>query len=223
MATNSHTVNNFCNGCQIHVSNGIIRDYKLYCSERCFESKVTFSGVEYREISSASSDHPSSLSRPSNHQSSYSSYHSSHHPSNHSSYHSSHHPSNHSSHHSSRHYHSHSRQSHSHSHHHGRDEKQCNYCFVKFDRFDNPGIKYGPMWFCSQNHLNLANPRPKAMMVPAPVMPIHVAPQVLPHFAPRIIGGPIIGGPIIGGPIIGGPFIHGPIIGGPIIGGPFFG
>jgi hypothetical protein len=67
-------------------------------------------------------------------------------------------------------------------------EKQCNYCFEKFEHHSTRGIDYGPMWFCCQYHLNLANPRPKAVMEPFPghfPMPIHVAPQVLPHFMGR--------------------------------------
>ncbi len=79
-------------------------------------------------------------------------------------------------------------------------EKQCNYCFDKFDIKCNRGIDYGPMWFCCQHHLNLANPRPKVMMATVPTpMPalIHVAPQVLPHVMGQRIIGPFIGGPFI--------------------------
>jgi hypothetical protein len=75
------------------------------------------------------------------------------------------------------------------------------------------------MWFCCQYHLNLANPRPKAVMASPAFFPspIHIAPQVLPHVMRLHIGGPFIGGPFIGGPFIGGPFIGGPFIGGPFL------
>jgi len=92
-----------------------------------------------------------------------------------------------------------------------RIEKQCNYCFDTFDRNRNPGLEYGTMWFCCQHHLNLANPRPKVMVAPMGhhIMPIHIAPQVLPHFAPQVLAhfvhrnGPLISGPLISGPFIG--------------------
>jgi hypothetical protein len=81
-----------------------------------------------------------------------------------------------------------------------RIEKQCNFCFDKFD-INTRGIDYGPMWFCCQHHLNLANPRPKVMASPAYLpSPIHIAPQVLPHVMMQRMGGPFIGGPFIGGP-----------------------
>lgn len=41
--------------------------------------------------------------------------------------------------------------------------KKCNYCFDDYDININNGISYGPMWFCCQHHLTLANPRPKAV------------------------------------------------------------
>jgi hypothetical protein len=38
--------------------------------------------------------------------------------------------------------------------------KTCNYCFDTFEKHACPGIDYGRLWFCSQYHLQLANPRP---------------------------------------------------------------
>ena len=52
--------------------------------------------------------------------------------------------------------------------HHKPIIKQCNYCFDNFDTNMHSGIPYGRMWFCSQHHLNLANPRPKHVIVGAP-------------------------------------------------------
>ena len=92
-----------------------------------------------------------------------------------------------------------------------RIEKQCNYCFDTFDMAHNRGIEYGPMWFCCQYHLNLANPRPKVMTAP-----------IGGHM---VIGQPMIVPPMIGPPMIGAPFIGPQIIGrhviGPFIGHPF--
>jgi hypothetical protein len=80
-----------------------------------------------------------------------------------------------------------------------RIEKQCNYCFDTFDKNTTQGIDYGPMWFCCQHHLNLANPRPKVMMAPAvPIGHYHITPQALPHFMGQRIIGPFVGGQFIG-------------------------
>ncbi len=38
--------------------------------------------------------------------------------------------------------------------------KKCNYCFETFEKHACPGIDYGRLWFCSNYHLQLANPRP---------------------------------------------------------------
>ncbi len=43
-------------------------------------------------------------------------------------------------------------------------EKSCNYCFNAFDVNIKPGISYGNMWFCCQEHLDLANPRTKIVV-----------------------------------------------------------
>ncbi len=46
--------------------------------------------------------------------------------------------------------------------------KKCNYCFDTFDKHACPGIDYGRLWFCSNHHFQLANPRPVGghIMVP---------------------------------------------------------
>ncbi len=170
MANSCHTANNVCNWCKNQNLNGIIRDCKFYCSDSCYsnsQKSVHFGGIEYRDAPDTISWRPSSSHSHSHHSRSHHSH----------------------SHHS----HSHHSRSH-HSHHSSKNNKQCNYCFVIFDRNDNPGIKYENMWFCSQNHLNLANPRPKIMMAPA--FPLHIAPQVMPHLVAmghRFVGGPFIG------------------------------
>ena len=71
--------------------------------------------------------------------------------------------------------------------------KQCNYCFDRFDTNMHPGTPYGRMWFCSQHHLNLANPRPKHVIVSAPSGPI-----IMGGHGPFIMGGPRIIGPFMG-------------------------
>ena len=38
--------------------------------------------------------------------------------------------------------------------------KKCNYCFDTFEKHACTGIDYGRLWFCSNHHLQLANPRP---------------------------------------------------------------
>ncbi len=133
MASGYQAVNN-CNYCKCQLSNGIIRDCKFYCSDKCYNNtkKVHF-------IQKPIYQPPTPVI-----------------------------------------------------------EKQCNYCFSIFDRNTIAGIEYGPMWFCCQEHLNLANPRPKVM----------VAPHIVPHIVPHIIGPRIIGPRIIGPRIIGPHFGH---------------
>lgn len=96
--------------------------------------------------------------------------------------------------------------------------KQCNYCFTQYDINLHAGIPYGRMWFCCQDHLNLANPRPKHhVMVPHVGQVVHPIP----------LNGPIIGHP--GQIIMGRPGLMGPVMGpfmGPVMGpvmGPFVG
>lgn len=94
--------------------------------------------------------------------------------------------------------------------------KQCNYCFTQYDINLHAGIPYGRMWFCCQDHLNLANPRPKHVMVPS----------IGPFGHPIQLVGPIIGHPgqiIMGRSGIMGP-VMGPVMGpfmGPFVGPPF--
>jgi hypothetical protein len=77
--------------------------------------------------------------------------------------------------------------------------KKCNYCFDTFEKHACPGIYYGHLWFCSNYHLQLANPRPASG-------PVIMRPS-MGHL--RIISGPVMGpfGPI-GGPLgpVMGPF-----------------
>ncbi len=77
------------------------------------------------------------------------------------------------------------------------NNKQCNYCFDTFDNNRINGIEYGPMWFCCQHHLNLANPRPKVMMVQRPILgPTHNVPLIGGTlFVPRIGYHPYFIGP----------------------------
>jgi hypothetical protein len=94
--------------------------------------------------------------------------------------------------------------------------KSCNYCFDKHDTVINPGINYKTLWFCSKDHLDLANPRPKISHAMDPIIGHPMGP-IIGHPMGPIIGHPM--GPIIGypmGPIIGHPM--GPIIGHPSIG-----
>jgi hypothetical protein len=42
--------------------------------------------------------------------------------------------------------------------------KTCNYCLTSFDTSIRDGINYKTLWFCCEDHLILANPRPKIMV-----------------------------------------------------------
>ena len=175
MASSCHIDNNWCYNCTKQSRNGIIRNTKFYCSENCYDK------ARHHENHSHHGNHG---------------HHGNHRP---------------------------------HSHHHDkkvhfggvsyapssaiatyrpptpRIEKQCNYCFDKYDITQAQGIEHGPLWFCCQHHLNLANPRPKVMMAPAPAFlhgPIHIAPQVLPHVMGQRMIGPFIGGPFLSGPFL---------------------
>ena len=177
-----HTDNNWCYNCTKQSSNGFIRNTKFYCSDYCYDN---------------------SQKRAHHH------------------HHQAHHHQHHQKHHHHQDHHQHHRQDHHHQHHHHhgsnsnfggamstyrppapRIEKQCNYCFDKFDMMHHRGIDHGPLWFCCQQHLNLANPRPKVMMVPGPAQaflhgPIHIAPQVMPHLMGARIIGPFAGAPFL--------------------------
>ncbi len=165
MASGRHTVNNnFCNQCLVKISNGIIRDGNIYCSDNCYKQWFEYCepthnvhvGSNNRRISSMPTPTPSPPARK-------------------------------------------------------IVEKQCNYCFETFDMSNRCGIPYGPMWFCCQQHLNLANPRPKVQVVSGPIIGV-------PHVVgPHIVGVPHVVGPhIIGVPRVAGPFF------GPHIVGSFF-
>ena len=84
--------------------------------------------------------------------------------------------------------------------------KHCNYCFDQYDINIHHGIHYGRLWFCCQDHLNLANPRPKHVMV---------GPAMVPHIGPFIAPAMVHSSPIIMGPGLIGPFM------GPFVGPPF--
>jgi hypothetical protein len=194
MASN-YKVDNICLNCSRKSSNGIICDSMFFCSSDCYEKqkrvrfgKVHF--VDYEHHSDSVSMRPSSASRR---------------------------PSN-----------TYSNSSPRSLHVYQQNprmllnptptpiNKQCNYCFTQYDINLHAGIPYGRMWFCCQDHLNLANPRPKHVMVPS----------IGPFGHPIQLAGPIIGHPgqiIMGrsgiiGPVIG-PFM-GPVMG-PFIGPPF--
>ena len=59
--------------------------------------------------------------------------------------------------------------------------KKCNYCFETFEKHACPGIDYGRIWFCSNYHLQLANPRP-VMGHMGPVMGHIIRPSAGPFF-----------------------------------------
>ncbi len=163
MANSCHNVNNWCYNCTQGSSNGIIRNSKFYCSQRCYDrvhKKVHFGGVEYRSASTIMSESHSTphvrIVPPS------------------------------------------------------RIEKKCNYCFDTFDISRNSGIDYGPMWFCCQYHLNLANPRPKTIFSPIEGHMVVGAPISGALFGGRMfvrapLSGPLIGS-LIDGPLIGYPY-----------------
>ncbi len=68
--------------------------------------------------------------------------------------------------------------------------KKCNYCLYEFDASIKPGINYKTLWFCCQDHLNLANPRPKVMFHPsAPygMMTVHGGHRFVHIFGPNLI------------------------------------
>jgi hypothetical protein len=45
--------------------------------------------------------------------------------------------------------------------------KKCLYCTNIFNTSVCPGVEYEKMWFCSNDHFQLANPRPKIVYIPS--------------------------------------------------------
>jgi hypothetical protein len=95
--------------------------------------------------------------------------------------------------------------------------KKCSYCFETFEKHACPGVYHDRLWFCSNHHLQLANPRPSMkQVIVGPMMGPAIMGPPMGHL--RIIGGP--GGPL--GPVMG-PFSQFGPIGGPLgpVMGPF--
>ena len=197
MASN-YMVDNICLNCSRKSSNGVICDSMFFCSSDCYEKqkRVRFGKVhivDYERPSDSASMRPSSASRrPSSTSNTYSN--------------------------------SNSMSLHVYQQNPRMQlnptptpiNKQCNYCFTQYDINLHAGIPYGRLWFCCQDHLNLANPRPKHVMVPS----------IGPFGHPIQLAGSMIGHPgqiIMGRSGIIGPFM-GPVMGpvmGPFIGPPF--
>ena len=70
---------------------------------------------------------------------------------------------------------------------------KCNYCLIDFDASIRTGINYNILWFCCEEHLNLANPRPKVSYYPIaphimPPMVLHRNPYMGHIFVPGMSG-----------------------------------
>lgn len=197
MATYRHTVDNMCSNCSCQSSNGYIRNRLFFCSEACFDQYNI--GAFYEE--SPNDDPPvhdppvreppmngalvgrdlpmrgvlAGRDSPMHGILSAS---------------------------DKERYYAYSTPHHD-SHYNAPCNRQCNYCFDRFDTCRTRGIEYGPMWFCSHNHFTLANPRPKAVIPVVPHMVPLVAPLIAPqvlHHLPHMQGVHFIGGPHIMGP-----------------------
>jgi hypothetical protein len=75
--------------------------------------------------------------------------------------------------------------------------KKCDYCLYGFDTSRIIGVNYKTLWFCCDEHLNLANPRPKVMVhMGHPFISPHLMPSIVPpmvlhrgyHIGPGMIG-----------------------------------
>lgn len=141
MSYSHHTTNN-CYSCNKSISDGIIRNCNLYCSETCYYNKTHYHPVmpvtPVRNIT-------------------------------------------------------------------------CNYCLEIFDRNSISGVPHGAFWFCCQNHLILANPRPKSVII-GPFMGPVMGPVMGPFMGMPIPAFQHVIGP--GVPLYGmhsgGPFIRFP-------------
>ncbi len=61
------------------------------------------------------------------------------------------------------------------------NNKSCIYCFASYDTNIHPGIQHGSLWFCSHDHLILANPRTHIMGGYHPHVHAHIHAHIHAH------------------------------------------